>query len=95
MGRVKLLGAFLLGVIVSACASPIFPYRFYGLDAVNYDGTLKGPKPAQDLNLKECQPPITQPDKAMCMVVKTQDYLLLRNDYLGCKVELEACQRNQ
>lgn len=84
-----------IGIVLSACALPKFPYKFYTLSAVNYDGTLKGPKPADDLNLKECEPPISNPNKAMCMVLKVSDYLRLKQDYLSTKIDLEKCEQGQ
>jgi hypothetical protein len=83
------------GIVVTACALPKFPYKFYTLKAVNYDGSLLGPTPAEDLNLKECMPPLEKPNKAMCMVVPVDVYLRLKKDYLDTKIDLEKCERGQ
>lgn len=81
------------GLAISACATPIFGYKFYVLDANSYEGFLRGPKPENDLSLLDCRP--TDRKKHPCMVVKTEDYLTLVNDYLGTKIDLEKCEQGR
>ncbi len=80
--------------ILSACAfTPKFPYKYYALDAMNYDGTLKGPKPSDDRNLKECQP--TEGNKAPCVVLFTPTFLKLKEDHKDLQNQLFECQQGQ
>lgn len=97
MGSIK---SFILGAVFStlvftaltACKSaPIFPYKYYALDAVSYDGTLKGPTPDKDINLKECAP--TADNKAPCMVLFTYDLLDLKKEYKQLQYDLYKCQQ--
>lgn len=91
MGKVIL--GILVGIVVSACGTPAFNYKFYALDSTSYVGWLRGPKPENDLDLRECEP--HSGNKAPCMVVKTRDYLILKKDYLDTKIALETCERGQ
>jgi hypothetical protein len=91
----KLIAGFLMGVVtVSACASlPVFPFKYYSLDAENYTGTLKGPDASQDVDFKRCLP--NSQDAAPCMVMFTASFLKMRDEYLEMKVDLKACEAGQ
>jgi hypothetical protein len=94
MGLKNVLLGFIAGVTVVACSGlPKFPYKHYSLAAVAYDGSLLGPKPENDRNLKECAP--TELDKAPCQVIFTKDLLKLKADYLETKVKLISCEQGQ
>jgi hypothetical protein len=88
----KVIVAFFLGFTLSACvADKLFPYFYYSLDAMTYNGDLRGPKPADDLPLKVCMP--TEVDKAPCTVMFTSAYLRMKEDHIKCQLDLIAAQR--
>jgi len=90
MGKVVL--GFVSGITLSAClASNLFPFKYYALNAVSYDGTLMGPTADQDLLLKMCSP--TEADKAPCMVMFTSQFLRLKEAHMKCQIDLDAAQR--
>lgn len=93
MGQMtKTFGAgLLIGVLVSACAAVAFPYKYYQLLIVSYDGTLRGPTATDDLNFKVCAP--TAADRNPCAVMLTKDFMALKLDYLQTKTDLIACQK--
>lgn len=89
MGRVSI--GFLVGILITACVSSTFPFKYYALDANSYDGKLVGPISSQDLLLKMCSP--SDADKAPCMVLFTSEFLRLKESYMKCQVDLSAAQR--
>lgn len=95
MVKLSKTGSILLGVLIgvtlSACATG-FPYKYYTLDAISFEGWLRGPKPADDITLERCKP--TAEDKAPCVVMFTKDVYRLRADYEQMEFELDQCQRD-
>jgi hypothetical protein len=88
----SLMLGFVSGITIVACAGlPKFPYKYYTLSPVSYDGSLLGPTPTDDRNLKECFPSAT--DKAPCQVIFTKDLLKLKADYIETKARLIQCER--
>lgn len=87
---------FLLGLIcglaVVACAAT-FPYRHYGLDAASYDGNLLGPESKDDLPLRVCAP--DDQAKGKCVVLLTEEFFRMKQDYLDTKQRLIDCERNR
>lgn len=85
-----------IGLVLGGCATLAFPYRYYGLDAVSYDGTLLGPKPADDHSLKECQDvpasPTSPAKKGQCIVMFRDQFLQLKADFRKMQIDLSACQ---
>jgi hypothetical protein len=98
MGRVRsLILGLVVGFSFASCATPAaFVYKYYGLDAVSYDGTLQGPKPAQDLSLKVCEPipatPTAPAKPGQCVVMQREEFFRLKGDYLILEKNLAACQ---
>jgi len=98
VGRLKFLSlGLVIGFILDGCATPAaFTYKYYGLSPVSYDGSLLGPTPAQDLNLKDCEPtpatPTTPAVKGKCIVMLSPEFYRLKGDYLTCEKSLIACQ---
>lgn len=82
---------FAIGLLLEGCAHATFAYKYYGLDAVSYDGTLSGPTAPQDQSLKLCQP--TLADKSPCVVMLSTEFLRLKGDHLNLENELVACQQ--
>jgi hypothetical protein len=87
MNRHFTLG-LLLGVCLAGCGG--FAFRWYGLRAVSYEGTLRGPEPKDDLPFARCSP--TPEDQGPCVVMLTPEFEQYRKDYDRCKVELKDCQ---
>ena len=92
MGRLYWLS---LGVLlaVCGCAAASFPYRYYVLAPVNFEGKLIGAKPADDLDLTVCKP---EPGKqAKCLVMLKDAYMQLKADYQNLQQQLSDCQRGR
>lgn len=84
-----LLIGIVLGFMVSACATAVFPYKYYPLNLAG--GLLEGPTHADDLPLSECN--ATATDASPCTVVKAAAMLELKRDYIDTKNALIACQQ--
>lgn len=93
MGQLKgLVIGVCVGVIITACTSaPKFNYQYYALDASDYKGALRGPKPKDDLDLEQCRP--TAADKAPCVVMKRNVFFQLKGDHIQGMDDLIQCQR--
>lgn len=99
MRRVFALG-LLAGVALTACAGAKFSYRWYGLSAERYEGTLLGPKPENDLHFSVCEPdPEPSPGaspvatkRGKCVVVLADEFARLRTDYLDLEQRLITCE---
>ena len=87
----QVIAGVVAGILISACAGVTFPYKYYTLSATYFDGSLLGPAPSDDLNLKICAPTAT--DKAPCTTMLTKDFLALKLDYLNKAADLIACQK--
>jgi hypothetical protein len=85
-----LLGFMFCLVVFMGCAG--FSIRYYGLSQVNYnDGVLLGPKAKDDLPFSKCAPIGNEPQP--CIVMFTQDFFMLKQDYLDTKQKLKECQK--
>lgn len=94
MGLNKWLGflcGLLFGVMVTACASAVFPYKYYGLDLK--DQRLTGPTSSDDLDLAVCNS--TAVDQAPCTAMMTDAFLALKKSYKDLQNELIACQQGK
>jgi hypothetical protein len=89
VGKVGL--GFTVGLILSACVSANFPFKYYTLEAASYDGKLLGPHSDKDLLLAMCTP--TEMDRGPCIVLFTSEFLRLKDAYLKCQVDLDAVSR--
>lgn len=79
-------------VLITACgAAAQFNYHYFGVDAANYDGYLRGPKPENDLPFSTCKP--TPGKAAPCLAMIKDQFLALKADYLDLQNKLNACQR--
>jgi hypothetical protein len=76
---------------IAGCAAVTFPYKYYGLSASDYNGTLLGPTQSDDVNLQVCAP--TSTNAAPCTVMLTDAYLQLKEDYLDKVNQLNDCQK--
>ncbi len=74
--------------------SPVsFSYRYYGIDAKSYAGSLRGPKPKDDKNFLLCTP--TESNKAPCIALSLLDYTRLKGDYKTMIIDLNECESNR
>lgn len=94
MGQLKTIAVSLvMGFLLDGCAAhALFSYKYYGLDAVSYDGTLSGPTAQQDESLQVCQPTAT--DKSPCVVMLSAEFYRLKGDHLNLENEVVACEQN-
>lgn len=99
MTRVKyLMFGLVLGFLMDGCATPAgFIYKYYGLDAVSYDGSLRGPKPATDIPLEVCSPVAATPTlpakPGQCVVMLREEFYRMKGDFLILEKNLVACQQ--
>ena len=99
MGYLKvLIFGLVIGFLLDGCATPAgFIYKYYGMDAVSYDGNLLGPKPVNDLSLKLCEPippTATHPGKSgQCVVMLRDEFFKMKGDFLILEKNLIACQQ--
>ena len=84
-----LIAGLLLLAIIGCGAT--FPFKHYGLDAQNYDGTLLGPDPKQDLPLSECKP--DERVRGKCVVMLSSEFFRMKFNYLDISNRLIACER--
>ena len=81
-----------VGVLLAGCAS--FIYRSYGLEGVSYkDGTLLGPKPADDLPFSTCEP--TEGVKHPCVVMLAEEFFAFKLDYQDTQDRLKQCEKDK
>jgi hypothetical protein len=81
-----------IGSAFACIADPVFPYKYYFMDAISYEGKLNGPTPADDKNLLACKP--TEEDKAPCTVMLTADFLRMKQNDLLYQSDLNYCKRD-
>lgn len=79
-----------IGLMVTACAGVVWPYKFYHLSGNNFSGTLLGPKETDDIAFSECRP---VNGKQRCVVVFYTELQKLVTDYKQTKQALYDCQR--
>lgn len=94
MVRRDFLVGILAGVMISGCAGLAWNYKWYGLDAVSYDGTLLGPSAQEDLSLKVCDPTQEPKKRGKCVVMLKAEFERLQMDWEVQKKQLEECQKN-
>lgn len=102
MGLKNITLGICLGFLIGCGTVAFFPYRFYVLDSVSYDGTLRGPDKdgSKDLSLDKCKPdlqdpnhPEIEPNKAKCVVMLTLEFKQLKDDKESCDQKLSDCQK--
>lgn len=77
-------------MVLSGCASNNFAFKYYALDAKDYEGYLRGPTAKDDINLQVCQP--VDDKKTMCVILLVDDFLSLKKEYLEMRNNLNMCQ---
>jgi len=88
----KKLGYFLfLSALFIGCSG--LSYRWYGLEATSYEGTLLGPKAKDDLPFKVCAP--TVQSKSPCIVMLQDEYFRMYQELLAARQALKDCQKPQ
>lgn len=81
---------FLLVFFALACSGMTFKY--YGLSEVVYEhGKLLGPKESDDVPFSRCAP--NAQTKNPCVVLFTNDFFSLKQDYEDTKMRLKECER--
>lgn len=90
--RLRDCGFLVLGLLVAGCAG--FSYKYYGLDDADYTrGTLRGPKPENDLKFERCAP--TAASKHPCVVLFATEFFKFKADYEDTKMRLIECERGR
>ena len=79
-------------LLLVACTTAGFGYRHYYPRLVSYEGILIGPSPDQDIDAeKTCKPDERRHTK--CVVMKLDEFLRLKSDFLRLQSDLTSCQR--
>lgn len=83
--------AFTVGIVFSACATPIFPYNYYAVDLP--EQKLLGPASGAygDQELAICEPNTVS--KAPCIGMLTPDFLQLKQKYLDLEQQVIDLQK--
>lgn len=68
-------------LLLVGCAGASYPYKYYGLAAASFQGSLVGPEPKDDVDLKKCEP--TSANARPCIVIFTDVFLRAKEDYLN------------
>lgn len=88
--------SFLLGMgfsfLLIGCAGISFPYRYYGIGGADYVGNLLGPQAKDDLPFVACAP--DQANQGKCVVMFSDAFFKLKQEYLDTKQKLIECQGN-
>lgn len=82
----------LSGILLVGCAG--MGIKYYGMAGVVYDhGMLLAPRASDDIPFSSCSPSasLRQP----CIVMMSQDFFALKQDYLDTQQKLSDCQRAQ
>ena len=88
MNKSFVLGFFLSLLFVMACSS--FPYKWYGLDCGDCDGTMMAKEPKDDLPLTTCK--ADDQAKGKCAVMTFTEMDRLRSDYIEMAERLKNCE---
>lgn len=91
MGLRNTVFGIAIGFLLAGCVSAI-GYRYYGIDAKSYEGTLLGPKPKDDIPFHSCEP--DEQNKGKCVVMLTDDFKAMATELLQLRVALKDCQKN-
>lgn len=78
----------MVGLMLTACAG--LNYKYFGLDAASYEGTLLGPSSAQDIPFSRCQP--TASNKGPCVVMLSAEWFKAKEEILQLRQSLKDCQ---
>ena len=89
--KFMMYGGWFCSFILVACGTT-FPYKFYGLNAASYEGTLLGEDEDDDLPLKRCKP--DDFEKGKCVVMFVAEFERLKADLIECSVKLEDCEKS-
>jgi hypothetical protein len=79
--------------LVGCAAAAKFNYRYYAIEAADYRGKLKGPRPEDDISFEACKP--VEGKAAPCIAMLKDAYLQLKADYLQLSQQLSDCQRGK
>jgi hypothetical protein len=78
MGKQFYIG-LVCGFILVGCAGVSFPYKYYDPQFINYDGSLLGATPKDDLPGSSCAPTANNPHP--CVVMFTQTFFSMKLEF--------------
>jgi hypothetical protein len=90
MGLKGVIFGVVLGILLVGCAGLAFPYRHYGMDLPEYEGTLLGPSPKFDLPFSLCKPDDVV--KGKCVIMFAEEFYKLKTEYKDMARRLRACR---
>lgn len=82
----NLFKGIIIGFLLAGCAAASFSYKYYGMQIASYDGKLLGVKPEDDKDFTICK-------DNQCVVMLTNDFFALKQDYMDLQNKLIACQK--
>jgi hypothetical protein len=87
VGQVNsLFKGIIVGFLLAGCAAATFSYHYYGMKVASYDGKLLGLNPVDDKDFSTCK-------DNNCVVMLTDDFFALKQDYLDLQTKLISCQK--
>jgi hypothetical protein len=78
-------------IMVAACATPSFSYKWYPYDIKNHK--LMGDQPKNDLGDSVCG--AVPGSNFPCIIMLEKDFFPMQKDYLNTKQQLMDCQKPQ
>lgn len=82
---------FVACLFLVGCAGASYPYKYYGLAAASFQGSLLGPGPKDDVDLMKCEP--TAANARPCIVMFTDAFLRSKSDYLNQQTRIIDLER--
>lgn len=77
---------FTLACVLFGCASFNFPYKFYKPISLDWNGSLLGANPSDDLPYSLCT-------NGKCVTMFTDDFFKMKTEYLDMASKLNKCER--
>lgn len=77
-------------LLLVGCAGFKWPYKYYGLDAADYQGKILGPTPKEDQSFENCRP--TAANRSPCVILYADAFFALKQDYIDTKNQLQNCE---
>lgn len=86
MGMKKSFAVGLLLGFLTGCGTLGFSYKFYGIQAVSYEGKLLGPKSDDDIPFEKCK-------NNGCVAMLKGEFFKLKSDYEQTSQKLKDCEK--
>jgi len=86
---------FIIAVVALISCASTFPFKYYGLDGVDYSvGHLRGAKSSDDLRFEICRPNLEGQERE-CVVFRIAEFDRLYTDYIEMANRLKDCEESR